>query len=186
MDAISLMPKPQFLLKALLCGKKRYNIQCHSAKGNSVCEARTENVGLQSQECKTHRTLISQHDSQLLSQVSRVWLFLQVLFLPKKSFSLVSYPCLLLTSVINVWSNTWDKGYISATIVFEWALQLGCRNRLDVRSCKAQQLMCQEALSTNSKQQNATLEANCHKEKKRGGAEKESTLLQYKRIATAV
>lgn len=58
------------------------------------------------------------------------------------------------------------KDNISTRIVFERALQLGYRYPLDVRSCKAQRLTCQEALYRNSEQQNATLEANCHTGKK--------------------
>lgn len=56
------------------------------------------------------------------------------------------------------------KDNISTRIVLEQALQLANRYPLDVRSCKARWLTCQEALYRNSEQQNATLEANCHKE----------------------
>lgn len=59
------------------------------------------------------------------------------------------------------------KDNISTRIVLEWALQLSYRHPLDVRSCKARQVTCQEALYRNSEQQNSTLEANCHEWEKK-------------------
>lgn len=73
------------------------------------------------------------------------------------------------------------KDNISTRIVLKRALQLGNRNPLDVRRCKARCLTCQVALYGNSEQQNAVLEANCHmdiqkiqkKKKRKGGLTKE-------------
>lgn len=82
--------------------------------------------------------------------VIRAWLFLRTLWLLKCSC------CQCQNQVLPSWYMSVvilvKKDNKSTRMEFELALQLGYWYALDVRSCKAQWLTCQEALHRNSKQ----------------------------------